>query len=189
MPRNKDVPNRLPDDRAPKALPHRLFALLRTPRRHRGFWYGLAIDLIWPVIMGFTRPIWRGGENIPKSGPVLLAANHISFADPITLTAFTLAQGRVPRYLARANLWQTPVVRWVMKGGRHVPVRRGTISASDAYYAGVESLAEGNCLVLFPEGTYTKDPDGWPMRGKTGIAKLALATGTPVIPVAHWGTH
>lgn len=181
--------NRIPGDRAPKWLPARIFLLLRTPRRRRGFWYGLAIDLIWPVIMAFTRPIWRGGENVPRTGPVLLAANHISFADPITLTAFTLGQRRIPRYLARANLWQIPVVRWVMKGGRHVPVRRGTVSASDAYRAALESLADGDCLMVFPEGTYTKDPDGWPMNGKPGITKLALAAGVPVIPIAHWGTH
>ncbi|MGH3623878.1 MAG: lysophospholipid acyltransferase family protein [Sciscionella sp.] len=149
----------------------------------------MAIDLIWPVIMGCTRPIWRGGENIPRTGPLLLAANHISFADPITISAYALGNGRIPRYLARANLWQMPVVKWVMASGKHVPVQRGSISASDAYHAGLNSLADGNCLIVFPEATYTKDPNGWPMRGKTGIAKLALASGAPVVPIAHWGTH
>jgi 1-acyl-sn-glycerol-3-phosphate acyltransferase len=130
-----------------------------------------------------------GRQHIPRSGPVLLASNHLSSADPITLTAFTLTAGRVPRYLAKSGLWRTPVVGWVMSSGRHIPVDRGTARAGLALDAAHRALADGECVIVYPEGTFTSDPDGWPMRGKSGVARVALATRTPVVPVAQWGTQ
>jgi 1-acyl-sn-glycerol-3-phosphate acyltransferase len=118
-----------------------------------------------------------------------VASNHLSFADPTTLTAFCLAAGRVPRYLAKASLWNLPVVRSVMRSGRHIPVYRGAATASEAFRDAVTSVKAGECVAIFPEATFSKDPAGWPMRGKTGVARIALETGAPVIPVANWGTH
>ncbi|OZM71674.1 1-acyl-sn-glycerol-3-phosphate acyltransferase [Amycolatopsis antarctica] len=162
---------------------------LRFPRRDRGFAFALAIDVIWPMLVLGTRMRMRGREHIPRTGGVLVASNHLSFADPVTVTAFCLASGRVPRYLAKADLWQAPVIRSVMASGKHIPVHRGRANARDAYRDAVASVNAGECVVVFPESTFSDHPGGWPVQGKSGIARIALATGMPVVPVANWGTH
>lgn len=161
----------------------------RLPRRGRGFWYSVAIDLLWPLVVLFVRMRMAGRTNIPREGAVLLASNHLSFADPVTLTAFALASGRVPRYLAKASLWKAPVLGWVMSSGRHIPVERNSVRAGRALDGVRTSLDAGECVIVYPEGTFTTDPDGWPMRGKNGVARLALTTRTPVVPVAQWGVR
>jgi len=161
----------------------------RFARAGRGAWYSFAIEVVWQFLVQTTRFRVRGSHHIPKSGGVLVASNHLSFADPTTLTAFCLAAGRVPRYLAKASLWKLPVVGRVMRSGRHIPVYRGAATAAEAYRDLVASVRAGECVAIFPEGTFSNDPGGWPMRGKTGVVRAALETGAPVIPVANWGTH
>jgi 1-acyl-sn-glycerol-3-phosphate acyltransferase len=157
--------------------------------RESGFWYGVAIAVIWPFAMFGTRVGWRGGEHIPRSGGALLAINHVSFADPIFDVAFTICHGRMPRFLAKSELWSTPVVRSVLGGGRHIPVYRATVRAKDAFGDAIAAIERGEIVAFYPEGTYTADPDGWPMKAKNGIGRIALLTGAPVIPVANWGTQ
>lgn len=161
---------------------------LRMPRRRRGFWFGLAIELIWPLLLGFTHTDWSGTEHLPARGGVLVASNHLSFSDPIVTVGYGLAAGRVPRCLAKASLWRVPVVRGVLGGGGHIPVDRDRPGDGDPYGRAVDAVEAGECVVFFPEGTYTSDPRRWPMRFRTGLARVALATGAPVIPLAHWGT-
>ncbi len=178
-----------PDDGDPLTFRQMVAFGRRFARAGRGVWFSLAIDIVWPFLVLFTRFRVRGAEHLPKSGGVLVASNHLSFADPTTVTAYCLAAGRVPRYLAKASLWHTPVVGNVMRSGKHIPVYRGAPTASDAYRDAVGAVREGECVAIFPEATFTDHPDGWPMRGKTGIARIALETGVPVIPLANWGTH
>ncbi len=161
----------------------------RFPRRGRGFWYGLAIEVIAPVLALTTRWRLRGRRHLPRRGGVLVASNHLSYADPIAVTLFGLTARRVPRFFAKADLWTVPVVRSVMSSGRHLPVHRGRSSALDAYRQAVASVRAGECVVVFPEGTFGDRADGWPSEGKTGLARMALTTGTPVVPVACWGTQ
>jgi len=161
----------------------------RLPRRGRGFWFGLAIDLLWPVVVVFIRLRMSGREHVPREGGVLVAVNHLSFADPVSTTVFALAAGRVPRYLAKASLWRAPVVGWIMSSGRHIPVDRGTARAGLALGGAQASVEAGECVVVYPEGGFTKDPDGWPTTGKSGTARAALAGRVPVIPLAQWGTQ
>lgn len=158
-------------------------------RRGTGFWYGLAISLLWPPTLYGARVTWRGGEHVPRAGGALLACNHISFADPIYDVAFTVSHGRVPRFLAKSELWKAPVVRSVLGGGGHIPVYRQSARAGDAFREAIAAVNRGEVVVFYPEGTYTGDPDGWPMKGKNGIGRIALLTGAPVIPVANWGTQ
>lgn len=172
----------------PLSWREKLTVTRRFPRRGRGVWFGLAIELIWPLLVVFTTLGWRGGEHLPRGG-CLLAVNHLSFIDPIVDTAFVLAHRRVPRYLAKASLWRIPVVRWILGGGGHIPVYRESATAGDAYRDAVAAVERGECVVIYPEATYTRDVDGWPMRGKNGLAMIALATGAPVIPVARWGSR
>ena len=173
------------DNEAPRGSVAKVRLLARTPRRGRGRWYGVAIDVIWPLIMLFSRPVWHGREHVPRTGPVLVAANHLSYVDPITVTAYLLAAGRIPRYLAKASLWRIPVVRRVMADGRHIAVDRQ--GGTGGYREALRAIQDGECVVLFPEGTFTDDPRGWPMAGQAGVARTALRTGAPVVPVAHWG--
>jgi 1-acyl-sn-glycerol-3-phosphate acyltransferase len=164
---------------------------LTVTRRWRGsgFWFGLAIALIWPFAVFGTRLSLRGGEHLPRTGGALLAINHVSFADPIFDVAFAVSHGRMPRFLAKAELWDVPVVRSVLAGGGHIPVYRASARAADAYKEAIAAIERGEIVAFYPEGTYTADPDGWPMKAKNGIGRIALATGAPVIPVANWGTQ
>jgi len=167
--------------------------LALTLRRHRargaGFWFGAAIVVLWPLLMFGTRLGFRGGEHIPRTGGVLIACNHVSFLDPIFDVAFTIANGRLPRCLAKAELWTIPLVGRVLAGGGHIPVHRASARATDAYRAAIAAVQRGEVVVFYPEGTFTADPHGWPMRAKNGIGKIALVTGAPVIPVVNWGTQ
>ncbi|HXV92642.1 MAG TPA: lysophospholipid acyltransferase family protein [Pseudonocardia sp.] len=173
----------------PLTVRRKLALSLTRRRRGSGFWFGLAISLIWPFAMFGTRIAWRGGEHVPASGGALLALNHVSFADPIFDVAFTICHGRMPRFLAKAELWSTPVVRSVLAGGGHIPVYRSSARATDAYRDAIEAVRRGEIVAFYPEGTYTADPAGWPMKAKNGIGRIALVTGAPVIPVANWGTQ
>lgn len=166
--------------------------LVLTVRRRwgtSGFWFGLAITLLWPYAMFGTRIGWRGGEHIPRTGGALLALNHVSSADPIFDVAFCVSHGRMPRFLAKAELWTVPAVRSVLGKGGHIPVHRASARAGDAYRDAVEALNRGEVVAFYPEATHTSDPAGWPMRAKNGIGRIALVTGAPVIPVANWGTQ
>ncbi|HEX3589862.1 MAG TPA: lysophospholipid acyltransferase family protein [Pseudonocardiaceae bacterium] len=167
----------------------RMAMVTRIPRRGRGFWYGVAIDILYPIVMAFTVPSWRGGDHIPETGPVLLASNHLSFVDPVTEAAFVLAHGRIPRFMAKSGLWDLPVIGKVLADGGHIPVHRDVRDARGAYVAALAALERGEVLMVYPESTFTDDPDGWPMRGKTGVAKMALESGVPVVPIAHWGSQ
>jgi len=175
------------ENEAPTGSLAKVRLLARTPRDGRGRWFGIAIDVIWPIIMLCSRPVWRGKAHVPRTGPVLLAANHLSYVDPVTITAYVLAAGRIPRYLAKADLWRSPVGRRVMTDGKHMAVDRGEGGGTGGYREALRAMQDGECIVVFPEGTFTSDPGGWPMAAQVGVARMALRTGTPVVPVAHWG--
>ncbi|MGE3662316.1 MAG: lysophospholipid acyltransferase family protein, partial [Pseudonocardia sp.] len=96
---------------APLSLPRTLLLMVRRRWRGSGFWFGLAIALLWAPTMLCNRITFRGGEHVPRTGGVLLACNHVSFCDPIFDVAFTICHGRMPRFLAKAELWKVPVVR------------------------------------------------------------------------------
>jgi 1-acyl-sn-glycerol-3-phosphate acyltransferase len=167
-----------------------ILALSVTRRRHgSGFWFGAAIAALWPFTMFGARVAFGGGEHVPQAGGALLACNHVSDVDPVYDVAFAISHGRMPRFLAKAELWTIPVVRSVMAGGGHIPVHRTSLRAADAYKEAIEALRRGEIVVFYPEGTFTADPEGWPMKAKNGIGRLALVTGVPVIPVANWGTQ
>lgn len=174
---------------APLSLLRTLVLTVRRRWRGSGFWFGFAIALLWVPTMFGNRITFRGGEHVPRTGGVLLACNHVSSSDPIFDVGFAICHGRMPRFLAKAELWDVPVVRNVLAGGRHIPVYRASSRAADAYKEAIAALRRGELVVFYPEGTYTADPDGWPMKAKNGIGKIALVTGVPVIPVANWGTQ
>jgi 1-acyl-sn-glycerol-3-phosphate acyltransferase len=159
-------------------------------RRGRlGFWYRLAILIVQPLLYAFTKRDWRGRENIPLTGGLIIAVNHLSHVDPFTLAHYLYRTGRPPRYLAKSELWSIPFVKWVMAGAGQIPVHRRTTNAALALKDAVAAIEAGECLVIYPEGSTTKDPDYWPMVPKTGVARLALMTGAPVVPLGQWGAQ
>lgn len=132
-----------------------------------------------------------GGENLPQEGPYVLAPNHYSELDPVVLAVATWRLGRAPRFMAKASLFRIPVVGAALRATGMIPVARAS-SASAAKQTITESQAlvrHGRGVIVYPEGSLTRDPDMWPMRGKTGAVRLAMAGRIPVIPVATWGVQ
>ncbi len=162
---------------------------MSVARSKVGFWYRLAIITVRPVLRILTRRQWRGQMHIPRTGGVIIAANHVSRADPFTCAQFVLDAGRLPRFLAKAELFSTFFVRRVMYGAGQIPVYRYAANAAESLRDAVAALERGECILIYPEGTVTLDPDLWPMRAHTGVARLALASGAPVIPVGQWGAQ
>lgn len=156
-------------------------------RRKTGFWFRLAAVLLRPPLTLLTKKDWRGTEMIPKAGGVVLAANHVSHFDPLAFAHFVYDNGRLPRFLGKAEVFEVPVIGWIVARLGQIPVYRKTHDASQAYRAAVDAVRRGECVIFYPEGTITRDPNLWPMTGKTGAARVALTTGVPVIPVAQWG--
>jgi 1-acyl-sn-glycerol-3-phosphate acyltransferase len=143
--------------------------------------------LVKPLMIVMSRRDWRGMENIPRTGPVIIVANHISHADPLVLAHYIYDAGRWPVFLAKSAVFKIPVLgRW-LRAVEQTPVERGTVDAVKALDAAEAALRAGKCVLIYPEGTTTKEPELWPMRGKTGAARLWLATGAPVVPVVMWG--
>jgi 1-acyl-sn-glycerol-3-phosphate acyltransferase len=155
-----------------------------------GFWYVLGIGLLKPPTVVLTRRVTSGADLVPAGG-VVLAANHISLADPVVLCDFVLYDlHRAPRFLAKRSLFQgRGLVARVMRGAGQIPVDRDHPAAPRALDAAVEALHSGETVVIYPEGTVTKDPAKWPMQARTGVARLALLSGAPVVPVAQWGAQ
>jgi 1-acyl-sn-glycerol-3-phosphate acyltransferase len=156
-------------------------------RPRLGFAYRLAAVILRPIMMILTKRDWRGAEHIPQTGGFVVAPNHVSNSDPIAFAHFLYDNGRAPRFLAKASLFTTPVIGWVVRNSGQIPVVRESRDAADAIRGAVAAIEAGECVAVYPEGTITRDPGLWPMVGKTGAARIALATGCPVIPVAQWG--
>ncbi len=141
-----------------------------------------------PVLAVLTRQDWHGVDNLPAGGFVLVA-NHISHADPFALAHFVYDAGIPPRFLAKASIFELPLAGRLLHATGQIPVRRGSAEATQAFTAAVAAVRGGDCVIVYPEGTITADPDLWPMAGKTGAVRIAMASGCPVVPVAQWGAQ
>lgn len=130
---------------------------------------------------------WAGQERIPRTGGVLVVANHISNFDPIVLGEYLIWAGRWPRYLGKSDIWRVPVLGWVARQCDQIPVYRNSERAKDSLIHARRALKQGKLVAMYPEGTITGDPEGWPMNPRTGAARIALETGVPVIPVGQLG--
>jgi 1-acyl-sn-glycerol-3-phosphate acyltransferase len=157
-------------------------------REKGGFWVGAAAVLFYPVSW-IGKRVYTHAERVPREGPAILVMNHVSHMDPAVDAVFVHRQKRVPRFLAKESLARTPVFGKILVGAGSIPVYRGSAQAGDSLRAAHQALAEGKLVVIYPEGTITKDPEGWPKRSHTGVARLALDNDVPVIPVARWGTQ
>lgn len=155
--------------------------------RRLGVWRRFSVILVKPWMVLLTKPDWRGTQHVPATGGVIFVANHLSHFDPFVIAHFVYANGRWPRFLAKASLFRLPVLGRLMHAVQQIPVHRGTADAASALDAAIVAVRAGQAVIIYPEGTTTRDPQLWPMRGKTGIARLAMATGAPVVPLVTWG--
>lgn len=146
--------------------------------------------LIVPFMTVIARLRIRGGDKLPATGAFVLAPNHYSEIDPLIIGVAMWKLGRMPRFLAKSSLFTVPVLGALLRSTGQVPVERaGMVRGSDPVAAARAIADKHLALVVYPEGTLTRDPDLWPMRGKSGAVRIALQTGIPVIPAAHWGTQ
>jgi 1-acyl-sn-glycerol-3-phosphate acyltransferase len=149
--------------------------------------YRAVIALLRPPIAALTRQDWSGGEHLPRDGGFIVAANHNSEVDAFMMAHYLVDHGCPPLFLAKSSLFEVPLLGRALHALGQVPVYRGTARAHDALRAAEEAVRRGACVAIMPEGTLTRDPDLWPMRARTGVGRLALATRAPVIPIAQWG--
>ena len=142
---------------------------------------------IIPFLKLVSRQHVSGTENIPREGGFIAVCNHLSDLDSLTAMR-CLVDEDVPVYsLAKSTIFDVPILGHVFKAGGQIPVYRGTKEAGNSLVEAERRLLAGDVIMIFPEGTLSRDPLLWPMTGKTGAARLAMRTGVPVVPMAQWG--
>ncbi|MCU1418901.1 MAG: 1-acyl-sn-glycerol-3-phosphate acyltransferase [Mycetocola sp.] len=160
-----------------------------SPEKTRPSIYWLLACIALPPARLMMKIRIQDRHKLPVSGPFVLAPNHFSEIDPIVIGIAVWKMGRAPRFMAKAGLFTVPVVGWLLTKSGQIPVKRaGSTRDSDPVQAGGLLVEKGQGVVIYPEGSLTRDPDLWPMRGKTGAVRVALTNGIPIIPIAHWGT-
>ncbi|HLP23362.1 MAG TPA: lysophospholipid acyltransferase family protein [Microbacteriaceae bacterium] len=155
-------------------------------RRPSFFWFlGVLVLPLWACLVRYR----YHGRALPLEGAFVLAPNHNSEIDPIVMGVAAWKLGRAPRFMAKASLFRIPVLKWLLNASGQIPVERSGSRSHSAFRAAERLVERGQMVIVYPEGTLTRDPELWPMRGKTGAIRLALEHNIPVIPVAHWGTQ
>jgi len=152
-------------------------------------WRLISVIVLRPTLLLLIRNKMEGRKNIPRTGGVIIAPNHLSYVDWGTDAVFLHLSGRYPTFLIKAQAFEVKGIGPFLHKAGQLPVNRGRADAGLVLREAEKALAAGAAVVIYPEATATRDPDLWPMVAKTGAARLALATGAPVIPVAHWGTQ
>ena len=161
----------------------------RADGSYSNSWRTVSRIILRPTIRSVMKHDWQGQEHIPKTGGVIVAANHLSWADVLAVALFCDQAGRYPTFLAKSGLFKIKVLGPILVRLGQLPVYRGQADAALVLRDAEQGVRDGACVVFYPESTVTRDPQMWPMVAKTGVARLALATGAPVIPVAHWGAQ
>ncbi|GAA3322929.1 lysophospholipid acyltransferase family protein [Paeniglutamicibacter sulfureus] len=150
--------------------------------------FAIAAGIVRPIMNLMIGRTWQDFEKLP-SGGFILCPNHVTEIDPLVVGHAIYSSKRYPRYLAKESLFKVPVLGNMLRRTGQVPVARTSTGASQSLKTAREVLDANGVIIIYPEGTLTRDPDLWPMRGHTGAARLALQTGAPVIPMAHWGAQ
>lgn len=151
--------------------------------------YRFVATIVRPAVRAMMKREWAGHEHFPATGGFVVCPNHISYADVFAVALFTFDSGREPYFLGKDSVFRLPGAGRLLKKAGMIPVYRESGQATQAFAAAMEAVREGKSVVIYPEGTLTRDPDLWPMTGKTGAARVALETRCPVIPVAQWGAQ
>jgi 1-acyl-sn-glycerol-3-phosphate acyltransferase len=158
-------------------------------RRRLGFWLRFAVAVLKPLSTVVSRRQWVHLDRLQTEGGIVVAPNHVSYYDPVLVARLLWDAKRPPRFLTKSGIFAVPFIGRVVRGAGQIPVYRQSSEAASAMRDAIAAVQRGEAVVVYPEGTLTRDPALWPMTGKTGAARIALATGCPVIPVAHWGAQ
>lgn len=153
------------------------------------FWFLGAI--VVPLVGIFAKVRIVDAHKLPMSGPFVLAPNHYSEFDALVVAVAVWRIGRAPRFMAKESLFRVPVLGWALRATGMVPVARSSTAAAakQTLATSEELVRHGRGVIVYPEGTLTRDPDLWPMRGKTGAVRLAIAGDIPLIPMVQWGVQ
>jgi len=159
-------------------------------KSEKKFIFRFIASFLLPIMHALGRYHYVGSENVPKSGAFVLAPNHYSNLDPLVIAVALYKHNRVPRFLGKASLFRKPVIGWLLRKAEQIPVERtGSSRTHDPLAMARSVVAEGYAVVIYPEGTLTRQPDYWPMRGKYGAVRMALDANIPLIPAASWGAQ
>lgn len=149
-------------------------------------------SLAWslrPLVNAILSKSWEGKANLPTDRGFIVCPNHVTEIDPVVVGHMLYNAGHPPHFLAKTSLFRIPIFGRLITAAKQIPVDRRGSGAGRALVVARRVLKDNGAIVIYPEGTLTRDPELWPMVGKTGAARLALRTGAPVVPVAHWGTQ
>ena len=158
-------------------------------QRESSFAFVLVAMVLAPILRLMFNIKTSGKENLPQGGYILVG-NHLSYLDPFSFAySVYLQMKRVPHYLAKESIFRIPIIGKILPKVGQIPVYRGGKSNEEPLRAAKEFLKAGQVVVIFPEGTLTRDPDQWPMRGKSGAIRLAVELGLPIVPCGQWGVE
>jgi 1-acyl-sn-glycerol-3-phosphate acyltransferase len=160
-------------------------------RPKAGFWIRFCVAILYPFDALLFRIRWHDLQRMPAPPQgVIIVLNHISHVDTVLMARLVWQSGRIPRFLIKSSLFELPVIGRIMRGARQIPVYRGSENAAQSLRDAVAALERGEAIVIYAEGTITKDPTQWPMQAKTGAARLVLlAPHIPVVPIGQWGAQ
>lgn len=150
--------------------------------------YTFAYYVLTPIMKSLTKLEWDGAENLPKSGGFIVAPNHVSEFDPVAMGYFLGINGYEIKFLAKDSLFKIPLLGPFLTKWGMIPVARES-GGGNSLIAAHSALENGAMMGIYYEGTITLDPAFWPMKGKTGLARLAMDTRVPVIPIVQWGAQ
>jgi 1-acyl-sn-glycerol-3-phosphate acyltransferase len=154
----------------------------------RNPWWRYGIPVVAPLLRLLFRVRVTGLEHVLAKGPTLLAFNHVSALDgPVLAIAFTARTGRPPRFLVAAEFFRRRFIGWVLRTFEQIPIHRGEGDGA-ALDAALEALRAGSVIAIAPEGSVNTDPEHL-QRIRSGVTRLALPTGAPIVPVGIWGTQ
>jgi 1-acyl-sn-glycerol-3-phosphate acyltransferase len=146
--------------------------------------------VIYPICGVFFRIRWQRLDRMPARGGVIVVINHVSYIDTLLMARLIWQSGRVPRFMIKSGMFSKPIVGQILTGARQIPVARGTKDAAKSLDDAVVALDAGEAVIIYPEGTITRDPQQWPMQAKSGVARLILsAPHIPVVPIGQWGAQ
>ncbi|MFZ1382906.1 MAG: lysophospholipid acyltransferase family protein [Scrofimicrobium sp.] len=167
----------------------RSIAPLRSYKGNLRTAYRVLLPVLWPLVNSLAKPRLQSFENLPKEGAFILAPNHLSNADPFVMGYLMADAGYEISFMAKDSLFRVPALGQILRAWGMIPVVRNSAAAADSLVHAREVLGRGGIVGFYFEGTLTQDPAYWPMKGKTGLARLALDTRVPVIPVVQWGAQ
>jgi len=170
---------------APPSFPEE-FHEVPLDRADRDPWWRWGYRILGALFRLLFKLRYRGRQNVPQQAGAIIASNHISVLDPVIIAMAATTTGRAVRFLAAAEYFRKPFIGWGLRRIRQIPIRRG---ASDrrALEQAASIIRKGALAGIFPEGTLSGDGNLLP--GRRGVARIALASGVPVIPCGIWGTR